>query len=236
VIEMRVPTTWKRRERFVRVASVAIALVLRLLGATWRVRIEGTSPFEGPEPILATVWHRGVLVAAFLMRGRRIAVPVSLSRDGDLTAAVLERLGFPPPPRGSSSRGAMGLLRQMIRSRRAGLSVGVLPDGPRGPARVAKPGVLAVARATGTPIHPAAIAARPALRFGSWDRTFLPLPFARVRVAYGPPILVPKSTRDEALEDLRRHLENELNRLTDSLERELGLAPEPGDAGSTGGK
>jgi hypothetical protein len=78
------------------------------------------------------------------------------------------------------------------------------------------------------------MAARPALRFGSWDRTFLPLPFARVRVAYGPPILVPKNTRDEALEGLRRHLEGELDRLTEGLERELGLPPDPGGASGRG--
>jgi hypothetical protein len=225
-----------RHACFVRAASLAIALALRVLGATWRVRVEGTNPFEGSEPAIATLWHRSVLVAAFLLRGRPIAVPVSLSRDGDLGAAVLDRLRYPSPPRGSSSRGATGLLRQMIRSRRAGLWVGVLPDGPRGPARVAKPGVLAVARATGTPIHPAAMAARPAVRFGSWDRTFLPLPFARVWVAYGPPIFVPKSTRDEALEELRRRLEDELNRLTDGLEHRLGLAPEPADARSGRGE
>jgi lysophospholipid acyltransferase (LPLAT)-like uncharacterized protein len=214
-----------RRERVARVASVAVAWLLRALGSTWRIRRAGDDPFAGGEPAIAALWHQGLLVAAWLLRGRRIAVPVSLSRDGDLTAAVLERLGYPSPPRGSSSRGATGLLRQMIRSRRQGLWVGVLPDGPRGPARVAKPGVLAVARATGAAIHPVGMAARPALRFGSWDRTFLPLPFARVRVAYGPPILVPKNTRDEALEELRRRLEDELDRLTDGVERELGLAP-----------
>jgi lysophospholipid acyltransferase (LPLAT)-like uncharacterized protein len=231
---MRLPRSVKGRARFVRIASFAIAWLLRGLGATWRIRTQGQSPFETGEPAIASIWHQSLLVAAYLMRGQPIAVPVSLSRDGDLTAAVLERLGFPSPPRGSSSRGASGLLRQMIRSRRDGLSVGVLPDGPRGPARVAKPGVLAVARATGTPIRPVGMAARPALRFGSWDRTFLPLPFARVRVAYGPPILVPKNTREEALEDLRRHLEEELDRLTDGLERELGLPPDP--SGATSGR
>lgn len=229
---MRLARSVKGRARFVRVASFAIALVLRCLGATWRIRTEGANPFGKGEPVIASLWHQNLLVAAWLLRGQPIAVPVSLSRDGDLTAAVLERLGYPSPPRGSSSRGATGLLRQMIRSRRDGLSVGVLPDGPRGPARVAKPGVLAVARATSTPIRPVAMAARPALRFGSWDRTFLPLPFARVRVAYGPPILVPKNTREEALEGLRRHLEGELDRLADGLERELGLPPDPGGATS----
>src|SRR3990172_6717665 len=230
---MRPASSFLRQERVARVASFAVALLLRAIGATWRIRTQGDDPFAGgSEPAIAALWHRSLLVAAFLLRGRRIAVPVSLSRDGDFTAAVLERLGYPNPPRGSSSRGATGLLRQMIRSRREGLWVGVLPDGPRGPARVAKPGVLAVARATGTPIHPVAMAARPALRFGSWDRTFLPLPFARVRVVYGPPILVPKSTREEALEELRRRLEDELNRLTDGVERELGLAPGANEATS----
>jgi hypothetical protein len=227
--------SWLRRLRgrawFPAVASALVAAVLRLLGLTWRLRFEGESPLVGERPVIGALWHRGLLAAAWAFRSPRVAVPVSLSRDGDLTAAVLARLGFAPSPRGSSSRGAPGLLRAMIRAGRQGLSIGVLSDGPRGPARRAKPGILAVARATGLPIHPVAVSARPCLRLGSWDRALLPLPFAEVVVAYGEPLLVPKSTGAEELETLRRRLESELDRLTDDLDARLGLALQ-GEQGS----
>jgi lysophospholipid acyltransferase (LPLAT)-like uncharacterized protein len=203
--------------------GLVVAWLLRLFGATWRIRFEGADPFAGGEAFVAATWHRNLLVAAFAFRNRGVAVPVSRSRDGDLTAAVLQRLGFAPPPRGSSSRGATALLRELIRCIQRGRVVAILPDGPRGPAFRAKPGVLALARATGRPVHTVGIAARPRLRFGSWDRAMLPLPFARVIVAYGDRVHVPKSTRAEALEARRLELERELDRLTGTLDARLGL-------------
>jgi lysophospholipid acyltransferase (LPLAT)-like uncharacterized protein len=133
-------------------------------------------------------------------------VPLSLSRDGELAERALLRLGFARSPRGSSSRGGSALLREMIRRVRAGESGGVLPDGPRGPAFEAKPGVVALAAATGVPLVPVGIAAAPACRLGSWDRALLPLPFARVRLVYGDPIEVPKDPRPASLESLQRQL------------------------------
>jgi lysophospholipid acyltransferase (LPLAT)-like uncharacterized protein len=223
---MRLPGNIRRHPRFASWVGSVVALLLRLFGATWRVRTEGSDPFARGEPFIGALWHRGLLVAAHIFRDRGVAVPVSRSRDGDLTVAVLERLGFASPARGSSSRGAAAVLRQLIRVVRRGRTVGVLPDGPRGPARRVKPGLLAVARATGAPIYPVGIAARPVLRFRSWDRAILPLPFARVLVSYGEPLVVPKNTPGEDLEPLRESLECELERLSNVLDARLGMASE----------
>lgn len=207
--------------------SSVLAWLLRLLCLTWRVRYEGSDPFVSDAPFVAALWHRNLLIAAPTFRRRRVAVPVSLSRDGDLTAAVLTKLGFEPPPRGSSSRGGAPVLRAMIRVLQDGVVVGVLSDGPKGPARRAKAGALAVARATGRPVLPVGMSARPCLRFRSWDRTLLPLPFARVIVAYGDAFSVPKSTHKKDLEVLRSRLEQQLERLTDQLDARLRLLPQP---------
>jgi lysophospholipid acyltransferase (LPLAT)-like uncharacterized protein len=201
------------------------AWLVRLLSATWRVRVSGDDPFATGRPFVAGVWHESMIAAGGCFRDRAIAVPVSRSRDGELVDAVLHNLGFAESPRGSSSRGSASLLLQMIRRVRAGTVVGVLLDGPRGPARHAKPGALALASATGAPLVPVGFAARPARRFGSWDRTLLPLPFARVRCHYGPALSVPKRPAAERLEELRRELEQQLDRLNRDLERELCGTP-----------
>jgi lysophospholipid acyltransferase (LPLAT)-like uncharacterized protein len=198
------------------------ALSIRALGGTWRLSSEGPDPFAGPRPVLGAVWHQGLLVAAYRWRARGVAVPVSRSRDGDLIDGVLRRLGFAESPRGSSSRGASGLLRALIRIARQGTVVAVLPDGPRGPARVAKPGIVALASATGAALVPVGVAARPCLRFGSWDGTMLPLPFARVHCVYGSPLFVPKRPPD--LDAWRKELEVQLDRVTEAAERGLGAA------------
>lgn len=209
------------------VTTALAALILRALGATWRVRIEGEDPFARPEPVLGAVWHEAFLVAAFAWRGRGVAVPVSRSRDGDLIDAVLRRLGFARGPRGSSSRGGSAALRAMIRCVQSGVPLGVLPDGPRGPARRSKYGVLAAARATGAPIVPVGISAWPARRLGSWDRSLLPLPFARVVCRYGEPLRVPKEASEPELERLRGALDEALDSTTAAAAARLGVAANP---------
>jgi lysophospholipid acyltransferase (LPLAT)-like uncharacterized protein len=202
--------------------GVAGALFLRALGRTWRVTTSGPDPFALEGPAVGALWHEGLLVAAWRWRGRGVAVPVSRSRDGDLIDAVLSRLGFAESPRGSSSRGASSVLRAMIRTAQGGHLVAVLVDGPRGPARAAKPGVVALASAAGAALVPLGISARPALRFGSWDRTLLPLPFARVHCVYGDAVRLPKRSDDADVERWRAELEASLDRLREAAARELG--------------
>lgn len=226
---MKLPRNSRRYRAWIAFVGVAGSLFIRALGSTWRVTSEGPNPFGSSDPFVGAVWHQGMLVAAHQFRGRGVAVPVSQSRDGDLIDAVLRRLGFAESPRGSSSRGGGALLRSMIRLVRNGTVVAVLPDGPRGPARQAKQGVVALAGATGAGLIPVGVAARPAIRFGSWDRALLPLPFARLHCRFGEPLRVPK--RSEDLEAHCRALEAALDRETELAERALGMnaAPALGD-------
>jgi lysophospholipid acyltransferase (LPLAT)-like uncharacterized protein len=115
------------------------------------------------------------------------------------------------------------VLRQLARMLASGVPVGLLTDGPRGPALRSKIGVASLARLTGVPITPIAVAARPRLRLRSWDRTLLPLPFARVVFRFGDPIPVPSDADPECEERLCRELDRELTRLTAAAETSLGL-------------
>ncbi|MBK7951204.1 MAG: DUF374 domain-containing protein [Deltaproteobacteria bacterium] len=176
-------------------------VLLRLLGATWRVEIRGTdprrlafdpsaapSPAARPRPVLAALLHESLVVSAWLFRDAGYCVAVSQSRDGSLVEATLRALGFAQSARGSSSRGGSAAFLGLLRQLELGTTVAVLVDGPRGPAGVAKPGIAALARHSATPIQPLALAARPALRLSSWDRSLVPLPFARVVCVFGEPI------------------------------------------------
>lgn len=164
--------------------------LLRLLGATWRLEILGTDPrADQPDrPQLAALFHESMLPCAWLYRDRRYGVAVSRSRDGDLIGAVLAALGYGSLARGSSSRGGSAALRGLLRALEQGTTAAVLVDGPRGPARVAKTGVIALSRRARLPVQPVAFSARPAVRLSSWDRSLIPLPFARVVCAYGEPL------------------------------------------------
>ena len=197
-----------RRHRRIRRASLWLfgqltAGLLRLLGATWRVEILGTDPRVAASPDsaqLAALFHESMLPCAWLYRGLGYSVAVSRSRDGDLIGATLRALGYADPARGSSSRGGSAALRGLLRHLEGGTTTAVLVDGPRGPARVAKTGVIALARLAQCPVQPVAISARPAIRLKSWDRSLIPLPFARVVCAYSEPITIDQSTRDDRSE------------------------------------
>jgi lysophospholipid acyltransferase (LPLAT)-like uncharacterized protein len=98
----------------------------------------------------------------------------------------------------------------MARLGRDGASVVISPDGPLGPYRRAKPGALIVARESGIPLQPWAVAVRPALRLsGRWDRHIVPLPFCRLRVEEAAPIRVgPKERLRPLLEQLQAALDD----------------------------
>ena len=199
-----------------RVLGAAAAFALRWLGATWRIESAGSAPAHGPFVLVG--WHQGLFIGGHALRDGGLWFPVSLSRDGDLAEYALRRLGFARSPRGSNSRGGSALLREMIRRIRAGESGGVLPDGPHGPAFEAKPGVLALAAATGVPLVPLGVAAAPVARLTSWDRAIVPLPLARVRLVYGSPFEVPRDASAAQLETCRQQLTRSLH----GIDREAG--------------
>ena len=91
----------------------------------------------------------------------------SLSRDGEIQAAILERFGY-QVARGSTSQGAARGLIQMIRGVRSGLAPGFAVDGPRGPRYRVKPGVVLLARKTGAPIIPATARSQRARFLDTW--------------------------------------------------------------------
>lgn len=205
-------------------ASALGAALLWLLGHTWRVRLIGV---RERDPELARtgcvfgLWHQRLLPLVFTHRGRGAVVMISRHRDGELIARVIQHLGF-ATARGSSTRGGSEAARAMLAHVLDGRQVAITPDGPRGPARVLKPGAVALASLGGRPFVPVAAAASGAWRLRSWDRFLVPRPFARVVVAYGEPITVPADLDDAGTESWRLRLERALEDLTAEVTRLAG--------------
>ncbi len=213
-----------------RLFGLLSAALLRLLGATWRVEILGDDPRRTPAPnaagsgapaYLAALFHESMLPCAWFFRDNRYSVAVSRSRDGDLIRAALIALGYAEPARGSSSRGGSAALLGLVRQQREGTTVAVLVDGPRGPARVAKTGIISLARLADAPIQPVAFSARPAVRLGSWDQSLFPLPFARVVCAFGNRIEAEAHADEDREQAAARSLDEELVALHHDADRVL---------------
>ncbi len=193
------------------------ALVIRALGASWRIRTEAVQQLERARTLSPRVifvfWHGRLLPLAFTHRNQRIHVLASEHADGEMLGQTIRRLGF-GHVRGSSTRGGTRALLELADKVRAGFDLGVTVDGPRGPRGVVKAGVVEVARQTGAVILPITTASDRHRTFNSWDAFEMPLPYARVVVRYGQPILVPAEADRAHVEARRLDVEGELTRIT----------------------
>ncbi|HVZ47677.1 MAG TPA: lysophospholipid acyltransferase family protein [Gemmatimonadaceae bacterium] len=176
-------------------------LVLRTLAATWRFRTRGAARWRADDaagmPTLMALWHGHLLPLGYFMRNRGIEILVSEHRDGEVIARVLHRLGH-RTIRGSTTRGGARALAEMIRALKAGRTVAITPDGPRGPARTMAPGVLVAAQRAGATVTTLYVTVNRAWRLKSWDSFMIPKPFATVTVHFGDPTRVTGSTPAEA--------------------------------------
>ena len=196
--------------------AVAGYRAIAALGSTLRWRTEGLEHLEtiarsGRQPVMA-FWHGRILSATVFFRRRGIVVMTSENFDGEWIAGIIERFGY-GTARGSTSHGARKALLQLVREMAAGRAAGFAVDGPRGPARIAQPGAVWLAQATGNPVLPFHLEADRRWLLRSWDRTQIPKPFATVAVAVGEPFDVPAAAGDGAIEEARVKLEQRLHQL-----------------------
>lgn len=168
-------------------------------------------------PVVFALWHGRLLPPTYLHRQQGIVTLASRSADGEYITRVLHRWGF-HVVRGSSSRGGDSALRELVRLTRAGRSVAITSDGPRGPRERLKPGVLHMAQLSGAPLVPVGSAANSAWWFESWDRFLIPRPFAKLRVVYGDAVFVPRDTDSEGLAAAARRIEDTIGELTRAAE------------------
>lgn len=201
--------------------------VINALGQTLRWRVEGLEHLDailasGRQPVMG-FWHGRILPATFYFRRRGIVVITSEHFDGEWIARIIERFGY-GTARGSTSRGAVKAMLKLKRDIGNGHAAGFTLDGPRGPARVAQPGAIWLARETGNPILPFHLEASRHWTTRSWDRTQVPKPFSTVALAVGEPLAVPAETPDEGLEAVRLDLEARLRGLED---RALAILARP---------
>lgn len=185
-----------------------------LLARSWRVTTLGEERWralaDAGRPHVFLLWHDVLLPLLWKHRRRKVTIVVSEARDGQYLAEFARRIGY-REARGSSTRGGVRALVGAVKALKDGGVVAFTPDGPRGPRRQFKGGVLLAAQRGGAPILPLHASADRAWRLNSWDRFLIPKPGARVRIAYGEPFMV--GPGDEGIEIARRHAESELAHL-----------------------
>jgi lysophospholipid acyltransferase (LPLAT)-like uncharacterized protein len=167
--------------------------VVRWLASTWRIQLiheeRWRTIYRSRRPHVFLLWHEALLPLLWQHRNQNVAIVVSEAREGRYLSQLAERWGYRSLP-GSSTRGGARALLGAVRELQAGHAVAFTPDGPRGPRRELKPGVVAAAQRGSAVIVPLHAESNQAWRLHSWDHMMIPRPFARVWITYGQPFEV----------------------------------------------
>ena len=188
------------------VAKRVLWLAVWLLCITLRVKKYNSSLFENyrkdnKQSVIA-FWHGSMLVGWFLHRPRNggpVAALVSQSEDGEILSATLARWGY-AMIRGSSHVGGKEAMQLMVDAITQGNSLCITPDGPTGPRHQMKMGAVRTAQRAHVPLFLVGIANGRKKILKSWDRFEIPLPFSKVSVWYGDPLMIPGNLQDESLD------------------------------------
>lgn len=227
-VEMRRSTASRRRMSPGRRLAYAIGMpllraIVFLLSSSYRYR--KTIGSEIAERIIADTenvyvpcyWHQQHIVCAHLMRdwirrGFRAGVIISASVDGEVPARIARSWGA-EVIRGSAARTGALVLRDAQEMMKRGVSIVVTSDGPVGPRFEFKTGTVLMARIGGAPLVPIVCAADRAWYMNTWDRFMVPKPFARIVIAVGEPLPVPRNASLEQMEAIRAEMQSALEAL-----------------------
>jgi lysophospholipid acyltransferase (LPLAT)-like uncharacterized protein len=198
-----------KRAEAATIAAVGYPLITAI-GRTLRWRVQGVEHLDvilasGRQPIMA-FWHGRIFPATWYFRGRGIVVMTSENFDGEWIARIIERFGY-GTSRGSTSHSGRKALLKLVRNMEEGKAAAFTLDGPRGPARIAQPGAVWLAKATGNPVLPFHVEASSHWTLRTWDRTQIPKPFSTVALVVGEPLYVAQDTdRNDAIRTLQARL------------------------------
>jgi lysophospholipid acyltransferase (LPLAT)-like uncharacterized protein len=227
-----------RSNWFQRAVGSLTAEFLRLVFRTNRFSFDPPDVYDIVEPQMPAIfafWHGQHFLTPFIKTKdiHRAKVLISRHRDGEFNAVAAERLGI-GTIRGSGDhgsafhrKGGVGAFKEMVRALEQGYNVALTADVPKR-SRIAGLGIIMLARESGRPIMPLAMATSRFLRLKNWDRTTINLPFGRGALVGGEMIMVPPDAGAEAMEELRARLEATLNDATVRAYAQVGCPQKAG--------
>ena len=180
--------------------------------------------FKKNESFIYAFWHDQLLMCPLTWKSElEIKVLISKHRDGDIIAKLISNLGF-KAIRGSThkaektkNKGGLLSARQMIRSLKKGISIGISPDGPKGPRHKVSDGILSISRLSNSPILPVGIGFKKKWVLNTWDKFIIPKPFNQITIIWGEPL--PALKNEKNINQITSKLESTMYSLTKRANR-----------------
>ena len=195
---------------------------------------ENIQPYwDQKKPLITCFWHgRLLLMPCAWMSENPFAMLISGHPDGRFIAQAIHYHGLKTVT-GSSSKGGSTALRALLSQLKKGVSIGITPDGPRGPRFKASEGIVTISRLTGVDILPSTYSTSGGLTINSWDQFRLPLPFSKAVMIWSKPLPAPsRDSSPQELEELRHQVETTLNDICSQGDRLCGLMDQSHEEGS----
>ncbi len=210
----------------------------KLVGRTTRWKLDGVDRFyrlsEQNDGVILLIWHGRALMLPYFWKPQSgsLYALVSLHHDGRMIAGLLERFGIKTIG-GSSNENAVGGAVGLMHAVRQKASICIIPDGPRGPRMHLGNSPLYYAQKTGKPIVCASYSIKKAhIIAKAWDKMMIPFPFSEGICRLSEPIFIPDGINNKELEKYRQTVEQKLNEISISCDKELGLTPVLPDDGT----
>ena len=201
------------------IGSIYVLTVYKTSKVNLKNRKKIENLLERNESFIYSFWHDQLLMCPLTWQSNsNIKVLISKHRDGDIIAQLISNLGF-EAIRGSThktnkikNKGGLLSARKMIKSLKNGISIGISPDGPKGPRHKVSEGILSISRLSKSVILPVGIGFKKKWVLNTWDKFIIPKPFNEITVIWGDPI--PAITNEKNNHQFRTKLESKMNNLT----------------------
>lgn len=169
-----------------------LTLLIKFLYGTCRWRVSGFNNIENllnnNSSFIIAYWHGNMFIPYYRLAKHHFHILAGFHRDAELGVNIGEKLGW-KFLRGSSSQNGSEVFQQIVKLLSKPNNVlAITPDGPKGPAKIPKPGTVRAAQKTGVPIIPAAGCSRRSWGFTNWDTFHVAKPFTRIELKFGAPL------------------------------------------------
>ena len=201
-----------------------VILLIRTIGFTIRVKQVNKGSLRKAlqeyDSVIITTWHQNIFLSVWLLRNQELTALISSSDDGEIISKVFNHFGY-SAVRGSTTRGGIIALKQLVNLLKRNTSVAITPDGPLGPPKKIQSGVILLAKNAGVPIIPWHYETRHQWKLKSWDSHKIPKPFSSVVESFGEPFHVPRTLLTEEVPLFCEKLEKIVDELVIKTKEQL---------------